>query len=280
MKRVYLAVAMVAVASLVWAEVDPGADRGLLASVYGEQRLAEHLEGVEHGADWVQERAAQIRERFAETAYFGLGTKENAVALIRGESVADQMSMEQAFALDSRRQRRPVTKLSIDDLWCTGYEHEMLQRHFVRIFQNGYTIRDGVALSLAAYWMTRYQQSGAPGQLHDGLSALRQPVIRWMRQNGMPVVATDDVNPVAEQIQPFIEAANAPMMQGMEEEFERIGIVAPVIDRSDARIAELERVRDDVWSGLVVRPSGGQLNLIRYLLGTEGFNAWVEAYNQ
>ncbi len=280
MKKVFVLIGMLGMAALTWAGGTPAADRDLVGSIYGEDRLVEHLTQVDNELDWIQERAAQIRDRFAETAYFDLGAKEYAVALIRGESVADQLTMEQAFALDSRSRRRPVTELVIDDMWCTGYEHEMMQRHFARIFENHYTIRDGVALSLAAYWMTQYQQSGSPSQLHDGLSALRQPVIRWMRQNGMSVVATDDVNPVAAQVQPFIEAANAPMMAGMEEEFERIGIVPPMIDRSEARIAELERVRDDVWSGLVVRPSSSQINQIRYLLGTEGFNAWVEAYNQ
>jgi hypothetical protein len=101
-------------------------------------------------------------------------------------------------------------------------------------------------------------------------------VRRKLRDDGKGIVTVNGTNPVAVAMAPVIAAANAPMLQGLEEAFLDVMGETVSVDRSTQ--AEYEALRDAVWVGAVVANRDIQEKLI-FLMGVSNYNAWVEEFN-
>ena len=152
--------------------------------------------------------------------------------------------------------------------------HEVYQM----VVEQGMPIADGEVVTVELYHIYSFLYQGyRPEDLQEFMRHIQSYVRRWLRDNDMPIVVQPDgTNPVAEAMQPIIDAVNAPMMEGLEQAVLDVGGPQINIDRSMQE--ELEALKESVWYG--DKPANAtNVNAIRFLLGTQGYNEWVQAYN-
>jgi hypothetical protein len=108
------------------------------------------------------------------------------------------------------------------------------------------------------------------------LDGIQSDVRRKLRDEGKSIVTVDGVNPIEEAMRPLFTACNAPMLEGLEAAVAEVNGKTVVVDRSMK--GDLANLQEQVWYG-DAHANGVNLNGIRYLLGTEGYNKWVSEYN-
>ncbi len=139
-------------------------------------------------------------------------------------------------------------------------------------------VADGAVVTVELYHIYRFLYQGyQPSDLQEFMRHIQSYVRRWLRDNNMPIVVQPDgTNPVTVAMQPIIDAVNAPMMAGLEQAVLDVGGPQVNVDRSMQ--SKLEELKEAVWYG--DKPTDTRnINAIRFLLGTQGYNEWVQAYN-
>ena len=101
-----------------------------------------------------------------------------------------------------------------------------------------------------------------------------------LRNAGESFVVRDGVNPLIELVRPVVEALNAPGCAGLEAAFRALGVDVPDVER-DALEALAAQWRDELMSGeLAGGGASAILGKLSVALGVDGFNAFVEVYNE
>lgn len=100
-----------------------------------------------------------------------------------------------------------------------------------------------------------------------------------LRADGKSFVMKDSVNPLTAKVQPVVDGLNAPACEGLEAALRALGVEVSDFDRT-----ELLKV-GETWRGQVMRgdltdySSSRLLGKIAIVLGADGFNRFVDEYN-
>ena len=137
----------------------------------------------------------------------------------------------------------------------------------------------GVDALVSALLAGEYLFLREAAECKSGLKTLAVTLAREkLHADGLSFVVRDGVNPIAERVKPVVEALNAPECRGLEASLRALGCDVPDRDRSDLR-----RVAEE-WQQAIVRGEAkAALNLmlgkLSVALGPEGYNRFVDAYN-
>jgi len=112
------------------------------------------------------------------------------------------------------------------------------------------------------------------------IKKLAVPLVkRSLRSKGKSFVTKDGVNPIEVEMQPVVDALNAPKLQGLEAALRGIGVDVADIPRAPAIWDAITAEKDAIFLGdKTAHPAndGG----IMLLLGPDGYNAWVKEFNE
>ena len=257
MKKVLAVLAMVMVAGFVQA-----------ATVSNAIDVVTELWGAE--AVTLITNDVQVRNQFVNTLnwFEGIGmAEEDYKVLLAGTWPTNNLTMVDAVKLTSGGSTKP------EDPPLTFRRATIMRarQHIAKLAYAEYD-KTGVEWAIAAHnaLKDRYSLTKLFGRNVQAL------VRRKLRDEGKGIVTVNGTNPVAVAMAPVIAAANAPMLQGLEEAFLDVMDETVSVDRSVQ--AEYEALRDAVWVGDVVAGRGVQEKLI-FLMGVSNYNAWVEAFN-
>lgn len=251
----------------VWEQYEPADDAGKLAWYQEKHRaISRVMEAQTSSGLWTEaEFLGAMRAPLNATSLTG----RQAVQLSAGDSTPSALTPE-SIVLSGPR-------ISANDpvfVRWNGRLHEA----YAAVAAGGFRMLDGsdagpVTLSMYRFLYTGYSEAALQAFLFE-----MQPYVRrYMRGNGISIVVrADGSNPVAEYLQPVIDAVNAPMMTGLEAAVAAVGGPVIVVDRSMQ--PELEALRDSIWNG-DIPASNATRAALRFLMGTEGYNAWAAAYN-
>jgi hypothetical protein len=108
-----------------------------------------------------------------------------------------------------------------------------------------------------------------------------QKTAKRLRQEGKSIVTVGGVNPLVVETKPLFDALNSPMLNGLEAAYRTVtgDTEVPTIGQQGKQAA-LEKVYQDVNDGTILHPKKNELQDIRFLLGTDAFNAWAKTYNE
>lgn len=135
---------------------------------------------------------------------------------------------------------------------------------------------DGMVSALLAGEQLNLDEAG---ECKAGIKAAAVRLARErLRAEGLSFVVHGGVNPIAERVRPVVEALNAPECRGLEASLRALGCDVADRDRSDLR-----RVAGE-WRQAIMRDGAGvyvhmMLGKISVALGPEGYNRFVDAYN-
>jgi len=100
-----------------------------------------------------------------------------------------------------------------------------------------------------------------------------------LRADGKSFVAKDGVNPLAAKVQPVVDALNAPACDGLETALRGLGADVRDYDRSSL-VKFADTWREPIMRGdLSASEAGRYLGKMAIVLGTDGYNRFVDEYN-
>ncbi|MEI6212055.1 MAG: hypothetical protein WCR06_10575 [bacterium] len=148
---------------------------------------------------------------------------------------------------------------------------------YVALILNEEPFGDGtLKANYTQYCLALYQRQWNRVYLQQLLAGIQAKVRRTLREAGRSIVTVNGVNPVEAAMKPLIAASNAPLLDGMEQACAAFGVTVTV-DRSEDLIAKLKQLKESAWYGDIQAVTvAGQL---QFLMGTEGYNAWVVRFN-
>ena len=112
-------------------------------------------------------------------------------------------------------------------------------------------------------------------------NAAGKSIRRKFRSDGKAITEKDGVDPVRDAMSGIAAALNAPRMAGLRDAALAVGLDIPQPEFSFVPTAESDEGRafiDKVYNGDVMFDIGRK-GYLRYMLGTDGYNAFVERYN-
>ena len=100
-----------------------------------------------------------------------------------------------------------------------------------------------------------------------------------LRSEGKSFVAKDGVNPLAAKVQPVVDALNAPVCEGLETALRGLGADVRDYDRNSL-VKFADTWREPIMRGdLSASEAGRYLGKMAIVLGTDGYNRFVDEYN-
>jgi len=99
-----------------------------------------------------------------------------------------------------------------------------------------------------------------------------------IRARGDSFVTKDGINPVDTEIQPIVDALNAPKLAGLVDALTAIGVTLSPDTLTDKNWVGIEVYFSDVDTG-AVELNDFFVGSIVLLLGVDGFNEWKDSYN-
>ena len=170
-----------------------------------------------------------------------------------------------------------------------------MYKAYQAIVENKTPIKGGLVVNRPQYELLRFSNNNySAGFVQEFLQAMQPYVRRTMRDNKESIVVYSVletnavvgggisvksvlVNPIEVRMRPMVAACNAPKFEGLEAIAAGFGLSGLVIDRSiDAEVATLQ---EKIWYGDINNPSAIQLGKIKFVLGTEAYNVWINKFN-